>query len=211
MVRQERAEATRKAVLGAAANVFARFGYANANLSEIIAESGVTKGSLYFHFASKEELARGVIDEGNSRVIAACAPLMDIRDPALETMIGLSYLVTDVAATDPIVAAMLRLHHEIGDHRGTGDNLVEFWQRENSNLVKRAIAEGDITAEAEADAIATFIFDALFGGRVAASATGSAEQLPARMESTWSFILTSLVPATKVGYFREFTLRRSRR
>ncbi|MFC7448765.1 ScbR family autoregulator-binding transcription factor [Rhodococcus daqingensis] len=211
MVRQERAEATRNAVLVAAANVFAKFGYANANLSEIIAQSGVTKGSLYFHFASKEELARGVIDEGNSRVVVACAPLQDLRDPALETMIGLSFLVTDVAAADPIVAAMLRLQHEIGDHRGTGENLVELWQQGNSDLVERAIAEGDITAEADTQAIATFIFDALFGGRVAADATGSVDQLPARIESTWYFLLSALVPAAKVGYFREFTLRRSRR
>ncbi|MFD4181137.1 ScbR family autoregulator-binding transcription factor [Rhodococcus sp. NPDC058514] len=211
MVRQERAEATRNAVLRAAADVFARCGYANANLSEIIAQSGVTKGSLYFHFASKEELARGVIDEGNTRVEVAGAPLRDLRDPALETMIGLSFLVTDVAAADPIVAAMLRLQHEIGDHRGTGENLVEVWQRGHSDLVERAIAEGDITAEAESQAIATFIFDALFGGRVAADATGSVEQLPARIENTWHFILASMVPAEKVDYFREFTLRRSRR
>lgn len=66
MVRQERAEATRDSVLRGAAGVFLRLGYANASLSEIIAESQVTKGALYFHFGSKEELARAVIDEGSA-------------------------------------------------------------------------------------------------------------------------------------------------
>ncbi len=45
MVRQERAEATRDSVLRGAAGVFLRLGYANASLSEIIAESQVTKGA----------------------------------------------------------------------------------------------------------------------------------------------------------------------
>ncbi|WP_156509801.1 TetR family transcriptional regulator, partial [Rhodococcoides corynebacterioides] len=57
MVRQARAEITRDTVLAGAATVFLRLGYANASLSEIISQSQVTKGALYFHFGSKEELA----------------------------------------------------------------------------------------------------------------------------------------------------------
>lgn len=211
MVRQERAEATRNAVLLAAAEVFARLGYAPANLSEIIAASGVTKGSLYFHFASKEDLARGVIDEGSRRLEAACAPLSDLRDPALEVMIGLSYLVTDVAAADPVVAAMFRLHHEIGDHRGTGDNVVATWQKYQVALAARAVAEGDIVPDADAEAIGIFTFETLFGARVVAHATGTLDQLPARMERAWYYMLPALVGEEKVSYFRQFAARRSRR
>ncbi|MFC9786530.1 TetR family transcriptional regulator [Rhodococcus sp. NPDC127528] len=210
MVRQERAEATRNAVLLAAAEVFARSGYAQANLSEIIAQSGVTKGSLYFHFASKEDLARGVIDEGSRRLESACAPLADLRDPALEVMIGLPYLATDVAAADPIVAAMFRLHHEIGDHRGTDGNVVETWQRYQVDLAGRAMDEGDI-AGTDPEAVGAFVFETLFGARVVAHATGTLDQLPARMERAWYFMLPSLVAAGKVDYFREFAARRLRR
>jgi transcription-repair coupling factor (superfamily II helicase) len=53
MARQARAEITRDSVLAGAADVFLRLGYANASLSEIIAQSNVTKGALYFHFGSK--------------------------------------------------------------------------------------------------------------------------------------------------------------
>jgi AcrR family transcriptional regulator len=198
-------------VLSAAAEIFARDGYAAANLSDIIDRSGVTKGSLYFHFASKEDLARGVIDEGDRRMSAACAPLAAMRDPALEVMIGLSYLVTDVAAADPIVGAMFRLHHEIGDHRGTGDNVVAAWQRTVIALVRRAQEEGDIDPEADAVAVGTFVFDTLFGVRVVAHATDTAKDLPARMERAWYFMLPALVESSKVEYFRQFALRRARR
>ena len=50
--------------------MFFCLGYANASLSEIIAQSNVTKGALYFHFGSKEELARAVVDQGNERLIS---------------------------------------------------------------------------------------------------------------------------------------------
>lgn len=93
MVRQLRAEATRAAALRAAADLFLDVGHANATLSQVSAQSGVTKGALYFHFASKEELARAIVDEGHERVSTACAGLVDSRSPALESVIGISYSV----------------------------------------------------------------------------------------------------------------------
>ncbi|MFF9364696.1 ScbR family autoregulator-binding transcription factor [Streptomyces griseoluteus] len=61
MARQARAIQTRKTILLAAAAVFDERGYSAATITEILARAGVTKGGLYFHFASKEELALGVI------------------------------------------------------------------------------------------------------------------------------------------------------
>src|SRR5919205_820960 len=60
---QLRARATRLATLTAAAEHFARHGYHATSLDSVLADSGGTKGALYFHFASKEALARAVIAE----------------------------------------------------------------------------------------------------------------------------------------------------
>ncbi|MGW0792270.1 ScbR family autoregulator-binding transcription factor [Streptomyces sp. NPDC002911] len=62
MARQVRAIRTRRSVLAAAAQVFAEYGYSAATVSDILKVAGVTKGALYFHFDSKEALARGVIE-----------------------------------------------------------------------------------------------------------------------------------------------------
>ncbi|WP_414167993.1 ScbR family autoregulator-binding transcription factor [Streptoverticillium reticulum] len=62
MARQERALRTRQAVLEAAAEVFADRGYEAATITEILDRAGVTKGALYFHFPSKEDLARDVLE-----------------------------------------------------------------------------------------------------------------------------------------------------
>lgn len=63
MARQERAVRTRRAILEAAAAVFDERGYEAATIADILARAGVTKGALYFHFCSKQELAQGVLDE----------------------------------------------------------------------------------------------------------------------------------------------------
>ncbi|MGH3884822.1 MAG: TetR family transcriptional regulator, partial [Pseudonocardiaceae bacterium] len=60
---QSRARVTRRALLVAAAAQFAAVGYHGTSLSEVIAASKVTKGALYFHFASKQALADAVVAE----------------------------------------------------------------------------------------------------------------------------------------------------
>ena len=53
---QERAAVTRSLLLGAAEQVFARVGYEKAQVEEIAEAAGFSKGALYAHFKSKEEL-----------------------------------------------------------------------------------------------------------------------------------------------------------
>lgn len=59
MVQQQRAIRTRRVFLEAAAEVFDEHGYDAATISAILERAGLTRGALYFHFTSKEELARG--------------------------------------------------------------------------------------------------------------------------------------------------------
>ncbi|MCJ0891036.1 TetR/AcrR family transcriptional regulator [Rhodococcus sp. ARC_M12] len=208
MVRQARAEITRDTVLAGAANVFLRLGYANASLSEIISQSQVTKGALYFHFGSKEELARAVIDEGNSRLITACQQFNDGRIPALEAAIGISYIVVDLSVSDPMVSAMLRLSHQIGDYRGTEGNVMAGWSESFDKLAAKAIAQGDIDPNSDPKTIGSLVLEILTGVHMVAVATSTTEELPSRMERLWYYLLPALVPANKLDYFREFAARR---
>ncbi|MGX6602127.1 ScbR family autoregulator-binding transcription factor [Micromonosporaceae bacterium Da 78-11] len=62
MRRQTRAIRTRQSILLAAAAVFDQRGYGAATVQEILDRAGVTKGAMYFHFASKEDLARTILE-----------------------------------------------------------------------------------------------------------------------------------------------------
>jgi AcrR family transcriptional regulator len=50
-------------ILSAAENVFARFGYRRASMSQIAGEAGLTRQALYHHYPSKEALFRAVVEQ----------------------------------------------------------------------------------------------------------------------------------------------------
>lgn len=61
---------TRMAILGAAARKFRENGYAAVSLRDIAKSAGLTTGSLYYHFGSKDEVVEEVLKFGhiNSRL-----------------------------------------------------------------------------------------------------------------------------------------------
>lgn len=208
--RQVRAEVTRESVLQGAATIFVRDGYADANLGDIIEEAGVTKGALYFHFGSKEELARGVIDSGYLRFEAAAESKMDRRSPALETLIDLSVLHVDMSETDSVVRAMFRLLVEIGDYQGTEHRPYEIWQNNLQELAGRAAEEGDLVEDVDVHAVSLLLLEQAMGARIMANALKATERLAEQTGAMWRMILPALVPANKLEYFRQFVERRLR-
>jgi AcrR family transcriptional regulator len=61
--RTARKAQTRARLLEAAAGVYARRGFAGATLDEVAAEAGFTKGAVYGHFGSKENLLVALVEE----------------------------------------------------------------------------------------------------------------------------------------------------
>ncbi len=98
----ERRETTRAALLVAARELFAAKGFAGAGREEIVERAGVTRGALYHHFASKEDLFRAVYEEVEEEVLGIIATAaMAAADPQEQLRLGaLAYL--DIAA-DPAV------------------------------------------------------------------------------------------------------------
>jgi AcrR family transcriptional regulator len=61
--RSARRAQTRARLLEAAAQVYARRGFAGATLEEVASEAGFTKGAVYGHFGSKENLLLALVEE----------------------------------------------------------------------------------------------------------------------------------------------------
>jgi AcrR family transcriptional regulator len=72
--RDEKKARTRRRLLDAAADVFARRGFAAASLDEVAEVAGFSKGAVYSNFASKEDLFLAVLDEHVGR------QMLDIGD-----------------------------------------------------------------------------------------------------------------------------------
>lgn len=55
---------TKRAIFEAAIKVFSISGYNGATMDEVASVAGVAKGTLYYHFKSKEEIFKFIISEG---------------------------------------------------------------------------------------------------------------------------------------------------
>jgi TetR/AcrR family transcriptional repressor of nem operon len=80
-------EETRTRVLDAATAIINRKGFRNTSIQDIINETGVKKGNLYFHFPSKDDLGLSLVREARdhyfdylSRSIKSSDPVGKISD-----------------------------------------------------------------------------------------------------------------------------------
>ena len=85
MPRNKYPEQTVKKILDAAAALFAEKGYQSTTLQDIIDATGLSKGAVYHHFRSKEEIARKVGDRMGDEM---WEPLRRIREAAGLTGLG---------------------------------------------------------------------------------------------------------------------------
>lgn len=77
MPRNKYPEQTVEKILNAAAALFAEKGYAHTTLQDIIETTGLSKGAVYHHFQSKEEIAARVGDRLGTRVTGELARIRD--------------------------------------------------------------------------------------------------------------------------------------
>jgi hypothetical protein len=68
-----RGEATRGQLIAIATRMFAERGYEDTSIEAVLREAGVSRGSLYHHFASKEALFEAVAEEVETSVGAQTA------------------------------------------------------------------------------------------------------------------------------------------
>jgi AcrR family transcriptional regulator len=72
---------SRDELLAAALRVFARRGYRQAGVDEIATEAGYSKGVVYWHFSSKEELLLALIDERIDAPMREMVALLESAPP----------------------------------------------------------------------------------------------------------------------------------
>ena len=75
-----RKEARPEEITAAALDLFVERGYAATRLEDVAARAGVSKGTLYLYFTSKEELFKAVVREGLVSPIAEMRGLVDQFD-----------------------------------------------------------------------------------------------------------------------------------
>lgn len=137
MARQERAIRTRRTILEAAAAVFDERGYTSATIGEILERAGVTKGALYFHFGSKEELALGVFEEQ----LAISLPSQSSK---LQELVDSGLVLALRLRTEPLVRASVGLALDQGALGLDRTPAFGMWIDQTTRTLAEAKAGGEL-------------------------------------------------------------------
>ncbi|MDQ0775253.1 AcrR family transcriptional regulator [Streptomyces aurantiacus] len=199
MARQERAIRTRRAILVAAAEVFDEVGYEAATISDVLKKSGMTKGALYFHFTSKDELAQAVLAgqvDSLPRVPEQELKLQQSLDEALL----LAYLLKQDTG-DPIVQGSVRLTVDQGSPKDHLNRRVPMraWQDHTRALFQEAKAKGEVLPHADVDALAKLFVGAFTGVQVLSRIMTGRADLAERVADLYRHLMPSVaVPGVLV-------------
>ncbi len=199
---QERTAVTRDLLLSAAEQLFARVGYEKAQVEEIAVAAGFSKGALYAHFKSKEELFLALYEKKTAGFQAKLRNALDrapTRAGKIEVFrrfyIDLSK-EKDWALIVLEVKLLIRRHpavrerlRQIDEH--VGDSIERVLTRLFGNsslaagealggifsaLVLEADLEPDVLPEKKMRAMLGTVFDALLGLRDQAAQTRKARE-----------------------------------
>lgn len=144
--RQQRAHETKAKILKAAARSFSIDGYAATSMNDIVAEAASTKGAVYFHFDSKEAIARELINHWLTALGGIRQSTDESAIPAIEKLTAFFNGSAALIADDALARAGLRLTTEAG--LDSAPPAFREWVELVSRLVDTAIADGQLPASA---------------------------------------------------------------
>lgn len=171
-VRSERnPDATRQRILEAAFEEIYRKGFQGMRLDDLLSATGLTKGALYHHFASKQALGYAVVDEVVCQLVEASwiQPLDAADDPLAQLLALLAGLGEALGERLVTVGCPLNnLAQEMSPldegFRRRLDDVFASWRASVARALERAKAQGRVRESVDSERTATFVIAALEGG-----------------------------------------------
>jgi AcrR family transcriptional regulator len=196
-ISEAKRETRRQEILDAALRCFSRDGFHNTTTADIVRESGVSQGTLYLYFATKEDIVVALADERHQGEAMINALAQGEQDP-IRGLLALIELYGE-GLTDPRRIAMRRVGIQ-----GWGEALRNERIRKSAveglatvraaitRLIERGQHTGQIRAEVDAEAVARTLV-ATFQGLVLQVAWDEAVDLKACGQVILDMIRTSLL------------------
>ncbi|HSM35331.1 MAG TPA: TetR/AcrR family transcriptional regulator [Longimicrobiales bacterium] len=162
---------TRDLLLDAAFEHMYMHGFSGSGISEILADAGLTKGALYYHFPSKLALGYAVVEE---RVVPLVrerylAPFREVSDP-VEAVERMGRRMQEELLKEGILMRGCPLNNLVQEMSGIDTGFRERlaailteWRATVAEGIERARAKGTVHQDVQSDATATFVVASLLG------------------------------------------------
>jgi len=161
--------ATRERIIETAAQVFNVHGFHGGSMAELMAQTGLKKGGIYNHFASKEELAVAAFDHAVSLMVKKINDsVRPHKTPGARMNALLGFYLR--YALDPPVNGGCVIMNTLTDSDSTNPALkarakaaLEMVLRRVAGLIQQGIDSGDFHPKGDAQSTAVTLFAMLEG------------------------------------------------
>ncbi|MEV0531932.1 ScbR family autoregulator-binding transcription factor [Kitasatospora sp. NPDC050463] len=177
---------TRRLILEAAASVFDECGYEAATIGEVVARAGVTRGAVYFHFASKRDLALGVVEEQFAHDV------VPERACRLQEFVDTGMVVAHLMPRDTLLSAGARLslgQDGVGD---LGGGAVPGWIARFETLLTAAGERGELLPHVVPADTAWLVTAAWSGVQIQSQKLSDRTDLERRIADLFQHVLPSV-------------------
>ncbi len=189
-LKQQRAIATRDALLEAAAQVFARLAYAEARLRDISEQSGISEGALYFHYGTKREIAAAVLAAQQERMTTVLTDVLESSSSGLDKLRSLAARLAELIANDVIVQGGIRLAGQPNPELVDQAREPYFeWIRIGRSLILEGIDDGSIRPETNVESAAEIVNALFVGSQMLSGLSDSWASLPRRVDTLDPYLL----------------------
>jgi AcrR family transcriptional regulator len=180
--------------LHAAAEVFGECGYSGAGINRILQRAGVTAGAMYFHFSSKEDLARAVI----------CDSAADLNlpegGPGLQHLIDVTLYLARELQHNSFFQAGVQLAIEQGESGLREYGSYEWWAERYLEDLRAARSQGELLPEVQEEELAQIVVGGFTGLQVMSKISTDRADLPQRIAAFWRCLVPAVaVPETRAA------------
>ena len=163
-------ERTRKRLLQAGFREVHRSGFRSASIDTILAATNVTKGALYHHFDSKEDLGYAIVEEIVAKLPQDnwLRPLQQGKNP-IDALIGIvqatSVRPEDVKGGCPLVNLSQEMSPVDEQFRKRLETIFKAWQEGIATALRRGQSQGTVRRDLDPEETAGFLM-AMYEGYV---------------------------------------------
>lgn len=188
-LRQERAIQTRAQVMSAASQLFTEKGFSGTSMQDVARRVGMTKGAVYFHFPTKELLAKAVVEAHYARWPELLDSILALNLTPLQTTMKLLDGAVEAFHSDPVVQAGARLQQERSLINVPLPQPYVGWTNLLTNLLTSARAVGELRPDADPAAVARALTSGFFGVQHVSDVLNSRADLAERWNEMCGLIL----------------------
>jgi len=160
-------EETRRKIVEAAAPIFNKHGYEGSSLSALMEATGLKKGGIYRHFASKEELAAEAFDYTWEQAWKARLLHLEDKSTGVAKLKQLIANFVDYRSSVPGGCPVLNTAIDADDGnpvlRARVEKALQSWKSRLQKIVKQAAGRHELRSDVDPKAVATLIIATLEG------------------------------------------------